>query len=143
MERQHRRLQHVLKKFAGGTGKNRVANVRVWGAREIERDGTEWQFHVHLLVDLAGGDADRLLDLLRDVWGRGDRQVQAKMMRQREHQANVLRLARYMTKARYTQSVGTGAEREWMSNEDIVAVVRWRDRQSHQWHRFTWGVRGM
>jgi hypothetical protein len=30
MNRQHRRLQHVLKKFAGGTGKNRVAIVRVW-----------------------------------------------------------------------------------------------------------------
>jgi hypothetical protein len=96
-----------------------------------------------MLIDLAGADADRLIDRLRDVWGRGDRQVQVETMQQRGHQANVLRLARYMCKARYTQSVGTGAGREWMSNEDIVALVRWRDRQSHQWHRFTWGVRGV
>jgi hypothetical protein len=63
-------------------------------------------------------------------------------MEKREHQANLLRIARYMCKARYTKAVGNGAKREWMTNEEIVALVRWRDRQSSQWYRFTWVVRG-
>jgi hypothetical protein len=63
-------------------------------------------------------------------------------MEKREHQANLRRPAQYMCKARHTKAVGNGAKREWMTNEEIVALVRWRDRQSSQWYRFTWGVRG-
>jgi hypothetical protein len=37
--------------------------------------------------------------------------------------------------ARFTRSVGN--RREWMSNEDIVTLVLWRDPQSSQWRRFT------
>ena len=60
MKRQHRRLQHVLKKFAGGAGKSRRTKVRVWGAREVEPSDDGWMFHTHLLVDLAGADPHRL-----------------------------------------------------------------------------------
>jgi hypothetical protein len=37
-----------------------------------------------------------------------------------------------MTKARFTRSVGN--RREWLSNEDIVTLALWHDRQSAQWH---------
>jgi hypothetical protein len=141
MIRQHRRLQYVFQKFAGGTGKNRTTKMRVWGAREVERAGSEWLFHTHLLVDLAGSNPDRLARLLRGTWP-GDRHVQVKGMEKRDHQKNLERLARYMCKARYTKAVDSGTERMWMTNEEIVALVGWRDRQSSQWYRFTWGVRG-
>jgi hypothetical protein len=111
MDREHRRLQYVFQKFAGGTGKDRLAKVRVWGAREVERDGSEWLFHTHLLVYLAGADPDKLAELLRGAWP-GDRHVQVKNMEKREHQANLRRLAQYMCKARYTKAVGNGAKRE-------------------------------
>ncbi len=139
MNRQHRRLQHVLKKFAGD-----AEDVRVWGAREVEKDGAAWVFHVHLLVDLGTTDADRLADMLRDAWGRGDRQVQVKTMKQRSHRANVSRLAKYMTKARYTEAAEgeRKRKREWMSYDDILALITWRDARPAQWHRFTWGIRG-
>jgi hypothetical protein len=114
------------------------ALVRVWGAHEVERDGAEWLFHVHLLVDLAGSDPDRLAEMLRAAFGRGERQVQVKPMQLRSHRRNIFRLSQYMTKARYTHDVG---ERHvWMSNEDIVALALWRDYLPSQWHRFTWGV---
>ena len=138
MKRQHRRLQHILSKFAGGTGKSRTLPVRVWGAREVEPIDDEWQFHVHLLIDLAGADADKLAEMLRDGWGTGARQVQIKVLERRDHRANIIRFAHYMTKARFTRSVGN--RREWLSIEDIVTLALWRDRLSAQWHRFTWGV---
>jgi hypothetical protein len=141
MARQHRRLQHVLRKFAGGTGKNRKTKLRVWGAREAERVGEGWMFHVHLLVDLAGGDPRRLGEMLRTAWGHGSRQVQIKVMQQREHRANIIRLAHYMTKARYTRDVD--GRREWLSTEDIVTLALWRDRLPAQWHRFNFGIRGV
>jgi hypothetical protein len=46
-----------------------------------------------------------------------------------------------MTKARYTRDAGD--RREWLSDEEIVTLALWRDRQPAQWHRFTWGVRGV
>jgi hypothetical protein len=140
MKRQHRRLQHVLKKFAGGAGTSRRA-VRVWGAREVEPSDDGWMFHTHLLVDLDGADPRRLGKMLRAAWGSGSRQVQIKVMQQREHRANITRLAHYMTKARYTRDAGD--RREWLSNENIVTLALWRDRQPAQWHRFTFGVRGV
>ena len=139
MLRQHRRFQHILSKFAGGTGKNRRHAVRIWGAREVERTDDGWQFHVHMLIDMAGMNVDELAKMLRTVWT-GNRQVQVKPMDQRDHQANLMRLAHYMTKAQFTRSVGN--RREWLSNEEIVELALWRDRQSAQWHRFTWSVRG-
>ena len=137
MDRQLRRLRHALKRFRGN-----AEGVRVWGAREVEKDGAAWVFHVHMLVDLGNADADHLAEVLRGVWGRGDRQVQVKTMRRRSHRANVRRLAEYMTKARYTQAAEGERKREWMSYEDILALVMWRDRRPAQWHRFSWGVRG-
>jgi hypothetical protein len=97
--------------------------------------------HVHLLVDLAGADPQRLGRLLRAARGAGSRQVQIKVMQQRAHRANIIRLAHYMTRARYTRDIGD--HREWLSNEEIVTVAMWRDRLPAQWHRFTWGVRGV
>jgi hypothetical protein len=47
-------------------------------------------------------------------------------MQQRAHRANIIRLAHYMTKARYTRDVSD--HREWLSNEEIVTVAMWRDR---------------
>jgi hypothetical protein len=138
MQRQHRRLQHILSKFAGGTGKSRTHPVRVWGAREVEPIDGEWQFHIHMLIDLAGADVDKLAEMLRDGWGTGSRQVQIKLLERRDHRANIIRCAHYMTKARFTRSVGN--RREWLSIEDIVTLALWRDRLSAQWHRFTWGV---
>jgi hypothetical protein len=114
--------------------------LRVWGAREVERDGAAWTFHVHMLVDLGTGSADVLADMLRDRWGRGERQVQVKAMRRRNHRFNVRRVAEYMCKARYTQDVGEG-KREWLPYEDVLALIMWRDRLPAQWHRFTWGLR--
>ena len=115
-------------------GKSRTLPVRVWGAREVEPIDDEWQFHVHLLIDLAGADVDKLAEMLRDGWGTGARQVQVNS----DHRANIIRFAHYMTKARLTRNVGN--RREWLANEDIVTLALWRDRQSAQWHRFTWGV---
>jgi hypothetical protein len=53
MQRQHRRLQRILAKFAISNGKDRTDHLRVWGAREVERIDDGWQFHVHMLVDLS------------------------------------------------------------------------------------------
>jgi hypothetical protein len=138
MQRQHRRLQHILSKFAGGTGKSRTHRVRVWGAREVEPIDVGWQFHVHLLIGLDGADAETLAQMLREAWGTGSRQVQIKVLEPRDHRANIIRCAHYMTKARFTRTVGN--RREWLSNEDIVTLALWRDRLSAQWHRFTWGI---
>ena len=132
-DRQLRRLRHILKKFADGSP------VRVWGAREVERHGGEWLFHVHMLVDLGGAEPTVLAHLLRAVWGTGERQVQVKPMLPRSHRANVARIAQYMTKARYSSSLD--GHHVWWSNEEIAAVALWRDRRSAQWHRFTFGVR--
>ena len=126
-------------KFAISNGKDRTHHLRVWGAREVERIDDGWQFHVHMLVDLSGVDGNALAKGLRTAWS-GYRQVQTKLMEKRDHQANLMRLAHYMTKARYTSSVGN--RREWLSNGDMVTLAQWRDRQSAQWHRFTWNVRG-
>ena len=139
MQRQHRRLQRILAKLAISSGKDRTHHLRVWGAREVERIDDGWQFHVHMLVDLGGADVNALSKRLRTAWS-GYRQVQTKLMEQRDHHANLMRLAHYMTKARYTRSVGN--RREWLSNVDMVTLAQWRDRQSAQWHRFTWNVRG-
>ena len=139
MPRQHRRLQRILAKFAISNGKDRTHHLRVWGAREVERTDDGWQFHVHMLVDLGGADVNALAKGLRTAWS-GYRQVHTKLMEQRDHQANLMRLAHYMTKARYTRSVGN--RREWLSNREMVTLAQWRDRQSAQWHRFTWNVRG-
>jgi hypothetical protein len=135
MDRQLRRLRHVLKKFDGGEH-----DVRVWGAREVERDGAAWLFHVHLLIDLGTASADDLARMLRDVWGRGERQVQVKTLKPRNHRLNIRRLTEYMTKARLTETVD--GRRIWMSYANILTLVMWRDRMPAQWHRFTWGVRG-
>ena len=92
----------------------------VWGAREVEPIADEWQFHVHLLIDLAGADVDKLAKMLREGWGTGARQVQVKMLERRDHRANIIRCAHYMTKARFTRTVGN--RREWLSIEDIVTL---------------------
>jgi hypothetical protein len=91
-----------------------------------------------MLVDLAGADPDRLAQMLRDTFGRGERQVQVKPMTPRSHRVTMFRIPQYMTKARYTSVVG---ERHiWLRNEDIVAMALWRDNLPLQWHRFTWGI---
>jgi hypothetical protein len=126
MQRQHRRLQRILAKFAISNGKDRTHHMRVWGAREVERTDDGWQFHVHMVVDLGGVDVNALSKGLRTAWS-GYRQVQTKLMEQRDHQANLMRLAHYMTKARYTHSVGN--RRECLSNGDMVTLAQWRDRQ--------------
>ena len=112
--------------------------MRVWGAREVEPSDDGWMFHIHLLVDLAGADLRRLGNMLRAAWGSGSRQVQVKVLQQREHRANVIRLAHYMTKARYTRD--TGDRREWLSNEDVVTLALWRDRQPAQWQSIRTGA---
>ena len=111
---------YVLGKFAGGHGKSRIAKVRVWGAREVERTEGGWHFHVHLIIDLAGADARDLAKLLRAAWGTGARQVQVKGMQERDQEANIRKLARYMCKARYTHVVG---DRVWMSIEILPRLV--------------------
>ena len=141
MDRQLRRLRHILRKFAGGAGISRARLVRVWGAREVERDGNEWLFHVHMLIDFADADPASLAEMLRDGWGRGGREVQFKPMLPRTHRLNIFRIAQYMTKARYSSVVG--GRHAWWSNEDIARIALWRDRQPAQWHRFTFGVRGL
>jgi hypothetical protein len=140
MDRQLRRLRHILKKFACGAGTFRDRMVRVWGAREVERDGNEWLFHVHMLIDFADADPASLAEVLRDGWGRGGREVQVKPMLPRSHRSNIYRIARYMTKARYSSVVD--GRHVWWTNEDIAAIALWRDRLPSQWHRFTFGVRG-
>ena len=85
VQRHHRRLQHILSEFAGGTGKSRTNPVRVWGAREVEPVDDGWQFHVHLLIDLAGADANTLARMLSDAWGTGPRQVQMKLLERRDN----------------------------------------------------------
>jgi hypothetical protein len=140
MDRQLRRLRHILKKFAGGAGASPGRMVRVWGAREVERDGSEWLFHVHMLIDFADADPASLAEMLRDGWGRGGRQVQFKPMLPRSNRLNLFRMAQYMTKARYSSAVD--GRHIWWTNEDIAAIALWRDRQPAQWHRFTFGVRG-
>ncbi len=139
MDRQLRRLRHILKKFAGGAGPSRDRMVRVWGAREVERDGREWLFHVHMLIVFADADPAHLAEMLRVGWGRGGREVQVKPMLPRSHRFNIFRIAQYMTKARYS-SVLDGSH-VWWTNEDIAAIALWRDRLPAQWHRFTVGVR--
>ena len=141
MDRQLRRLRHILKKFAGGAGPSRDRMVRVWGAREVERDGNEWLFHMHMLIDFADADPASFAEMLRDSWGRGERQVQVKPMLPRPHRSNIFRIAQYMTKARYSSVVN--GRHVWWTNEDIAAIALWRDRRSAQWHRCTWGVRGL
>ena len=37
LQRQHRRLQRILDRFAISNGKDRTRHIRVWGAREVER----------------------------------------------------------------------------------------------------------
>lgn len=139
MKGQHRRLQHILKKFAGGGGRDRTYPVRVWGAREVEPDGDKWLFHVHMLIDFADADPSGLAELLRGAWGSGDRQVQVKHMEPRPHRSNIYRLTLYMTKARYASMVD--GKYLWWTNEQIAAVALWRDRHPSQGHRFTWGVK--
>lgn len=140
MGRQIRRLRHILAKLAGGAGASRARKIRVWGAKEVVREGDQWLFHVHMLVDLAGSEPSTLAGVLRDAWGRGAKQVQVKPMLQRSHRLNIFRLSEYMTKARYSSVVG--GRHLWWTNSEIAAVALWRDHQPAQWHRFTFGVRG-
>ena len=125
MDRQLRRLRHILKKFAGGSGTTRNHMVRIWGAREVERDGDEWVFHVHMLVDCADADPSNLTAALQDCWARGERQVQVKPMLPRSHRLNIFRITQYMTKARYSSVVD--GRHAWWTNEDINTVALWRD----------------
>jgi len=137
MKRQQRRLQHVLNKFASIAGDGGDA-VRVWGSKDVERTDGGWQFHIHMLVDLGGANADELAKMLRCAW-KGARHVQIKPMEARDHEANLTRLAHYLIKARFTHSVGN--RREWLPVEQIVELALWRDGLPAQWHRFSWHVR--
>jgi hypothetical protein len=42
-------------------------------------------------------------------------------LERRDHRENIIRFGHYMTKARFTRSVGD--RREWLSNEDIVTLA--------------------
>ena len=61
-------------------------------------------------------------------------------MEQRDHHANLMRLAHSHDQFGVHEFVGN--RREWLSNREMVTLAQWRDRQSAQWHRFTWNVRG-
>jgi hypothetical protein len=112
--------------------------MHIWGCREVERDGGEWVFHVHMIVDLFTVTADELGDALREAWP-APRAVMVKKLTDGNYAANIHRLARYMMKARYTMSAGD--RRVWMDMKDIAALAEWRDRIPVHWHRWTWGVR--
>ena len=137
--RQHRRLQHALKLAATDRRHQEfIVPMHVWGCREVEKDGAEWVFHVHMLVDLFAVTPEDLGAALRAAWPE-PRAVMIKHLTDRDHKINIKRLSAYMMKARYTVS---GPERrEWMDFPDIVRVAEWRDRMPTQWHRWSWGLK--
>ena len=55
--------------------------------------------HSHVF-DLGGADGNALAKGLRTAWS-GYREVHTKLMELRDHQANLMRLAHYMTKPGY------------------------------------------
>jgi hypothetical protein len=132
MKKHHRRLVKVFSKFK---------YTRVWGCRELEREENGWLFHVHLLVDIASHDPDRIAEALRGAFGSGDRQVKSQPMNARSSQRrNLLRIALYMTKAKYHRSVDR--HDRWLPDHEIAELALWRaHRVPLKWHRFTVGVR--
>jgi hypothetical protein len=53
MQRQHRRLQRIMAKFAASNGKDRTHHLRVWGAREVERTDDGWEFSMFTCLSIS------------------------------------------------------------------------------------------